>query len=321
MFKVYNGETTKEELELRKVCTNKFEEYLTKDEKVVVLDADLMGSLGSGNLVEKYKGRVINVGIMEAQEISCAAGLSRVGLKPFVHTFTAFASRRCLDQIFISSLYQNNPITVIASDAGIQAVHNGGTHMSFEDMGLIRGLANSVVIEPTDSNVLKSVLDEVYSKQDKFYWIRLTRKNVFKIYEEGSKFEIGKANVLQLGSDVCIIAIGMMVHEARIAAKKLEEEGISVTVIDMFTLKPIDREAIVKHSKGKKLVVTAENHSITNGLGSAVAEVLSEECLTKLVRVGVKERFGQVGTLEFLMNEYELTAEHIYKAALELLKD
>ena len=314
MFKVYNGETTKEELELRKVCTNKFEEYLTKDEKVVVLDADLMGSLGSGSLVEKYKGRVINVGIMEAQEISCAAGLSRVGLKPFVHTFTAFASRRCLDQIFISSLYQNNPITVIASDAGIQAVHNGGTHMSFEDMGLIRGLANSVVIEPTDSNVLKSVLDEVYSKQDKFYWIRLTRKNVFKIYEEGSKFEIGKANVLQLGSDVCIIAIGMMVHEARIAAKKLEEEGISVTVIDMFTLKPIDREAIVKHSKGKKLVVTAENHSITNGLGSAVAEVLAEECQTKLVRVGVKERFGQVGTLEFLQEEYGLRAEDIYQA-------
>ena len=314
MFKVYNGETTKEELELRKVCTNKFEEYLTKDEKVVVLDADLMGSLGSGNLVEKYKGRVINVGIMEAQEISCAAGLSRVGLKPFVHTFTAFASRRCLDQIFISSLYQNNPITVIASDAGIQAVHNGGTHMSFEDMGLIRGLANSVVIEPTDSNVLKSVLDEVYSKQDKFYWIRLTRKNVFKIYEEGSKFKIGKANVLQLGSDVCIIAIGMMVHEARIAAKKLEEEGISVTVIDMFTLKPIDREAIVKHSKGKKLVVSAENHSITNGLGSAVAEVLAEECLTKLVRVGVKERFGQVGTLEFLQEEYGLRAEDIYQA-------
>lgn len=314
MFKVYNGETTKEELELRKVCTNKFEEYLTKDEKVVVLDADLMGSLGSGSLVEKYKGRVINVGIMEAQEISCAAGLSRVGLKPFVHTFTAFASRRCLDQIFISSLYQNNPITVIASDAGIQAVHNGGTHMSFEDMGLIRGLANSVVIEPTDSNVLKSVLDEVYSKQDKFYWIRLTRKNVFKIYEEGSKFEIGKANVLQLGSDICIIAIGMMVHEARMAAKKLEEEGISVTVIDMFTLKPIDREAIIEHSKGKKLVVTAENHSITNGLGSAVAEVLAEECQTKLVRVGVKERFGQVGTLEFLQEEYGLRAEDIYQA-------
>ena len=314
MFKVYNGETTKEELELRKVCTNKFEEYLTKDEKVVVLDADLMGSLGSGSLVEKYKGRVINVGIMEAQEISCAAGLSRVGLKPFVHTFTAFASRRCLDQIFISSLYQNNPITVIASDAGIQAVHNGGTHMSFEDMGLIRGIVNSVVIEPTDSNVLKSVLDEVYSKQDKFYWIRLTRKNVFKIYEEGSKFEIGKANVLQLGSDICIIAIGMMVHEARMAAKKLEEEGISVTVIDMFALKPIDREAIIEHSKGKKLVVTAENHSITNGLGSAVAEVLAEECQTKLVRVGVKERFGQVGTLEFLQEEYGLRAEDIYQA-------
>lgn len=314
MFQVYSGESVKEDLELRKVCVDKMKEFLERDEKVVLLDADLMGAFGSARLQKEYKDRVINCGIMEAQEISCAAGMSRVGMKPFIHTFTAFASRRCLDQIFISSLYQNNPITVIASDAGIQALHNGGTHMSFEDMGIIRSLANSVVIEPTDSNVLKSVLEEVYSKNDKFYWIRLTRKNVFKIYEEGSKFEIGKANLIRKGKDVTIIAIGMMVHEAKMAAEMLEKDGISATVLDMFTLKPLDKSAIIEHCKNTKLVVSAENHSITNGLGSAVAEILSENCPKKLIRIGIEERFGQVGTLDYLQEEYGLRAEDIYEA-------
>ncbi|CAM3184231.1 transketolase C-terminal domain-containing protein [Streptobacillus felis] len=317
MTHIYKGEEVKEALELRKVCTDKLHEFLEKDKDVVVLDADLMGSLGTGSLQKEYTDRIVNCGIMEAQEISCAAGMRRAGLKPFVHTFTAFASRRCLDQIFISSLYQDNPITVIASDAGIQAVHNGGTHMSFEDMGLIRGLAGTTVIEPTDSTVLKAVLDEVYENNDKFYWIRLTRKNVFKVYEEGAEIKIGKANIINEGKDVTIIANGMMVHNARVAAKKLELEGINATILDMFTLKPIDKAAIIKYCKDAKLVVTAENHSITNGLGSAVAEILSENCPNKLVRVGVKERYGQVGTLEFLQKEYELTADDIYKAVKE----
>lgn len=312
MYKVYEGEKIKEEIELRKVCVNKLEKFLAEDEKVVYLDADLMGSLGSDKL-KKYGDRVINCGIMEAQEVSAAAGMSRLGMKPFIHTFTAFASRRCLDQIFISSLYQKNPIVVIASDAGISAVHNGGTHMSFEDMGLIRGLTKTVVIEPTDSSVLESVLDEVYNDFTKFYFIRLTRKTVFKIYEKGSKFKIGKANVLKEGKDVTIIAMGMMVKNAQIAAKMLEKDGISATVIDSFTLKPIDKETIIKYARESKLVVTAENHSITNGLGSAVSEILSENCPTKLVRIGINEKFGQVGTLDFLEAEYELRAEDIYE--------
>ncbi|WP_068268000.1 transketolase family protein [Caviibacter abscessus] len=315
MYKVYQGEAEKENIELRKVCVDKLDEFLNNDEKVVYLDADLMGSLGSYNL-KKYGDRVINCGIMEAQEVSAAAGMSCFGMKPFIHTFTAFASRRCLDQIFISSLYQKNPMVVIASDAGISAVHNGGTHMSFEDMGIIRGLTDTVVIEPTDSNVLKCVLDEVYNNFNKFYWIRLTRKSVFKVYEDGSKFKIGKANVLQEGKDVTIIAIGMMVKNAQIAAKMLEKHSITATVIDSFTLKPLDKDTIIKYAKKSKLIVTAENHSITNGLGSAVAEVLSENCPTKLVRIGVLEKFGQVGTLDFLEKEYKLRAEDIYEAVI-----
>lgn len=301
---------------LKDVCIEKLNEFLEKDNKVVLLDADLMGSLGSLYLKSKYKDRVINCGIMEAQEVSMASGLRIAGFKPFIHTFTAFASRRCLDQLYISSIYQNNPITVIASDAGIQAVHNGGTHMSFEDMGIIRGLANTTVIEPTDVNVLKAVLDEIYENNNKFYWIRLTRKFVTKIYENNSTFKIGKANILKEGNDVVIIAMGIMVKEALVASEMLEKKGISATVIDVFTLKPIDKEAIIKYCKDTKLVVTAENHNIINGLGSAVSEVLSENTPKKLIRIGVDNRVGQVGTLEFLQKEYGLTAENIYNNVL-----
>ncbi|WP_156285851.1 transketolase family protein [Oceanivirga salmonicida] len=315
MYKMYVGEDKKENAELRNVLIDKLQEIFKKDEKVVLLDADLMSCIGSNKIAYNYPDRVINCGIMEAQEVSCAAGLRLVGFKPFVHTFTSFASRRCLDQLFMSSLYQENPITVIASDAGIQAVHNGGTHMSFEDMGIIRSIPNTTIIEPTDSSVLKSVIDEVHSKNDKFYWIRLTRKNVFKIYEEGSQFEIGKANVvINYGNDILIVAIGMMVHESIKAAKMLKKEGINVTVLDMFTLKPVDKEAILKYAINTKLVVSAENHNITNGLGSAVSEVLSENCPRKLIRIGVKDRFGQVGTLEFLQEEYQLRAIDIYNS-------
>lgn len=309
----------KEQIELRKVCCDKLKEFLNKDSKVVLLDADLMGSLGSASLKKEFNDRVINCGIMEAQEISSASGMRLAGMKPFVHTFTAFASRRCLDQIFMSSLYQNNPITIIASDAGIQAVHNGGTHMSFDDMGILRSLANTTIIEPTDSYVLSSVLDEIYSNNNKFYYLRLTRKTVTKIYNENEKFEIGKAKVLCEGSDILIIAMGLMVKEALVARDMLKEKGISATVIDMFTLKPIDRESIIKHSINKKLVITAENHSILNGLGSAVAEVLSEENPTKLIRIGIKEKFGQVGTLEYLQEVYELRAIDIVKKVEEEL--
>lgn len=296
--------------ELRKLCVNKLDKFLSEDEKVVLLDADLMGSLGSACLLEKYPDRVINCGIMEAQEMSCAAGLKIAGMKPFVHTFTAFASRRCLDQLFLS-IYQNAPFVVLASDPGVQAVYNGGTHMSFEDMGIIRGINNSVVLEPTDEYVLNSILDEVYEKNDKFYWIRLTRKEVPTIYNKNEKFEIGKAKVLRKGTDVCIIANGLMVNEALKAYDILLEEDISATVIDMFTLKPIDKDCIIENARDVKLVVTAENHSITNGLGTAVAEVLAENMLPKLVRIGIDNKFGQVGSLDYLKKEYGLIAQNI----------
>jgi transketolase len=265
-----------------------------------------------------YPQHVINCGIMEANVIGTAAGLSLTGRKPFVHTFTAFASRRCFDQLFMSLDYQRNNVKVIASDAGVTACHNGGTHMSFEDMGIVRGLANSVVLEVTDAVMFEDVLRQLIDLEG-FYWVRTIRKQAPSVYAPGSTFTIGKGNVLREGSDITLIANGIMVAEALEAARQLEQEGVSAAVIDMFTLKPIDRMLVKNYAEKTGRIVTCENHSIHNGLGSAVAEVLVETCPVPMRRVGVKERYGQVGTQDFLQKEYSLTAHDIVSAARELL--
>ena len=320
MIKIYNGIPKKDEIEMRKVYSSKLGELMGKHNEIVALEADLMNAITTDKVQKEYPERVINCGIMEANMIGIAAGMSIAGKYPFTHTFTAFASRRCFDQLFMSGAYQKNNIKVIASDAGVTSAHNGGTHMSFEDMGIMRGLANTVVMEMTDATMFENILEQIATK-DCFYWIRTIRKNSATIYETGSTFEIGKGNLLKDGSDITLIANGIMVAEAIKASEKLEKEKISVAVIDMFTLNPIDKELIKKYAQKTGKIVTCENHSIHNGLGSAVAEVVAETGNAKLRRIGIKERFGQVGTLEFLMNEYELTAEHIYGAAMELLKD
>ena len=313
MLNLYNGAQKKDEMEMRKVYSSKLAELMEKHNEVIALEADLMNAITTNKVQDKYPERVINCGIMEANMVGVAAGMSIAGKYPFAHTFTAFASRRCFDQLFMSGAYQKNNIKIIASDAGVTAVHNGGTHMSFEDMGIMRGLADTVVMEMTDAVMFENILEQLAIK-DGFYWIRTIRKNAVTIYEKGSTFEIGKGNVLKDGSDITLIANGIMVSEALKAAEILEKEGKSVAVIDMFTLNPIDKELIEKYAQKTGKIVTCENHS-------AVAEVIAETGNAKLRRIGIKERFGQVGTLEFLMNEYELTAEHIYKVALELLKD
>lgn len=302
-------------IEMRKVYSDTMQEFLAKDERVVSLEADLMSSMSMDCAQQKFPNRVINCGIMEANIVGLAAGLSLVGKIPFFHTFTAFASRRCLDQLFMSVDYQKNNVKVIASDAGITAAHNGGTHMSFEDMGIIRGLAHAHVMEMTDATMFKAILQQLITLHG-FYWVRTSRKNAVKIYQDGETFTIGKAKVLKEGKDITLIANGIMVAEAMIAVNKLAAQGIAATVIDMFTLKPIDSETIVKYAKLTGRIVTCENHNIHNGLGSAVAEVLAQQHPTPMRFVGVKDRYGQVGTVDFLKQEYGLTADDIVKSAL-----
>ena len=319
MYKVYKGEIRKDDIEMRRIYSAKLSELMDRDDRIVALEADLMGAITNDILQRENPGKVINCGIMEANMIGVAAGMSIAGKYPFAHTFTAFASRRCFDQLFMSCAYQKNNVKVIASDAGITAVHNGGTHMSFEDMGIMRGLAHTVVMEMTDGTMFENILEQVALK-DGFYWIRTMRKNAYTIYEEGSRFEIGKGNIVRDGKDVTLIANGIMVIEALKAAEELEKDGISAAVIDMFTLNPIDRELIKEYAERTGKIVTCENHSIHNGLGSAVSEVVAESGNARIKRIGIQQRYGQVGTLDFLMEEYGLTAEHIYRKAKELFE-
>ncbi|KGQ62021.1 transketolase family protein [Gallibacterium anatis] len=308
----------KDTLEMRAVYASTMAELIQENPLIIDLEADLMSSMSMDKVQKLYPKHVINCGIMEAHSIGLAAGMSIAGHIPFFHTFTAFASRRCLDQLFMSVDYQQNNVKVIASDAGITSAHNGGTHMSFEDMGIVRGLASAVVMEMTDAAMMKSIVRQLASLKG-FYWVRTIRKQATKIYSDNEEFVIGKAKVLQQGKDVTLIANGIMVAEALRAADILaEQHQISAAVIDMFTLKPIDTETIVKFAQQTGKVVTCENHSIENGLGSAVAEVLVEHCPVPMRRVGIKQRYGQVGTVDFLQKEYQLTAEDIVKQVLSM---
>lgn len=304
-----------DEFEMRKIYADTLQNIMQNNPLVIQLEADLMSCLTMDKVQKQLPNQVINCGIMEANVVGMAAGLSIAGHIPFVHSFTAFASRRCFDQLFMSLDYQRSNVKVIASDSGVTAVHNGGTHMSFEDMGIVRGLANATVLEVTDGTMMENMVKQL-AELNGFYWVRTIRKKAVKIYQEGESFTIGKAKVLREGKDVTLIANGIMVAEALKAADILEKQGIEASVIDMFTLKPIDRECIIRFSELTGKVVTCENHSIHNGLGSAVAEVLCEHCPTPLRRIGIKQRYGQVGTLDFLMKEYELTADDIVKQVL-----
>ncbi|WP_416260504.1 transketolase family protein [Gibbsiella quercinecans] len=308
----------KDSIEMRKVYAGEVRRQIEAGHPIIALEADLMSSMAMDGVHRDYPQHVINGGIMEANVIGVAAGLSLTGRVPFVHTFTAFASRRCFDQLFMSLDYQRNNVKVIASDAGVTACHNGGTHMSFEDMGIVRGLANSVVLEVTDATMFKDILQQLMALEG-FYWVRTIRKQATRIYQDGARFTLGKGNLLRDGGDITLIANGIMVAEALRAAQMLAQNGISAAVIDMFTLKPIDRDIIQTYAAKTGRIVTCENHSIHNGLGSAVAEVLVETCPVPMRRVGVKERYGQVGTQDFLQQEYGLTAEHIVAAANQLL--
>lgn len=303
-----------EDKEMRAVFAEVMDNLAEDDERVIYFDADLMNSIGMTDFSKKYPERTFNCGIQEANMIGTAAGTSAVGMIPFVHTFGCFATRRVLDQVFVSAAYAKLNVKIIGSDPGITAAFNGGTHMPLEDMGMMRGIPEVTVIEPVDTIMLADVLRQTKDMYGVFY-IRLSRKKSEQIYESGSTFTIGKAVTLKEGNDVTIIATGIMVADAMIAADALMKEGISARVLNMFTLKPIDIEAVVKAAKETGAMVTAENHNVINGLGSAVAEVLAEHHPVPLERVGVKDEFGEVGSMEFLKDRFKMTSDEIVNCA------
>ncbi|MBD3307313.1 transketolase family protein [candidate division KSB3 bacterium] len=305
-------EHVKEEIMMRDVYCQTLIELAKANEQIVVLDADLMNSMGMMPFLNMFPERTFNCGVQEANMMGIAAGLSIQGKIPYAHTFGPFASRRCFDQVFMSCAYAKANVRIIGSDPGVTAAYNGGTHMPLEDMGIMRNIPEMTVIEPTDCVMLGDMIRQLATRYGMFY-IRLLRRFPIKMYDEGSTFDIGKAVKLRDGNDATIFATGIMVDVALRAAQILQEKGISARVLNMFTLKPIDQEAIVTCAKETGAIVTAENHNILNGLGSAVAEVLVEHLPTPMERVGVQDLFGEVGSEDYLRERFRLTPEEIVR--------
>ena len=294
-------------------------ELADKNPNVVALCADLIGSLKMEKFIEKAPERFYQIGIAEANMIGIAAGLSINGKIPFTGTFANFSTARVYDQIRQSVAYSEKNVKICASHAGLTLGEDGATHQTLEDIGMMKMLPNMVVINPCDYNQTKAATLAIAEYEGPVY-LRFGRPAVPVFIPEDMPFEIGKGILLQEGTDVTIVATGHLVWESLVAADELAKQGISCEVINIHTIKPLDEEIILKSVEKTGKIVTCENHSIHNGLGSAVAEVIAETGNAKLHRIGIKERFGQVGTLNFLMNEYKLTAEHIYEAAMKLLK-
>lgn len=313
----YTG--TAPEAEITQLFAPAMEELFALDEKVVYLDADLMGSLKTQELWKKYPNRVFNCGIQEANMVGVAAGLYLVGYKPYIHSFAPFISRRVFDQVFLSVGYGHKRVHLIGSDAGIMATDNGGTHMCFEDIAMMRTIPNACIVDVTDAVMFTELLCET-KDWDGVTYFRTARRNAPDVYEKKTTFEIGKGKILTEGSDVTIIASGIMVATALQAEKLLREEDISACVIDPITIKPLDEELILKCARETGAVVTAENHSVNGGLGGAITELLSERCPVPVLRVGVRDMFGQVGPEAFLREQYQLRPEDIVRKAHEAIQ-
>lgn len=300
--------------ELKKVFPAAMEALFEKNEKVLSMDADLMRAMGTYSLWRKYPDRVIECGIAEANMVGVAAGLSSEGYIPFAHSFGAFASRRVFDQIFMSCAYAKLNVKIIGSDPGVVAQLNGGTHTANEDIAMMRTLPNVTVVDVPDAVALAQILEQAAEQYGTFY-IRVPRCAVPRVYDEDAKLTIGKASVLRCGKDVAIIACGIEVSAALDAAELLAKDGIEATVVDMFTIQPLDRDIVVWAAESTGAIVTAENHSINGGLGSAVAECLGENIPVPMERVGNLGEYGDVGKLPYLMEHYHLSAADIAEKA------
>ncbi len=306
--------------ELKLAVVETLQDLMKTNDKIVALEADLGGASGFAKFEQSNPNRYVQCGIAEANMVGVSAGLSATGYIPFMHTFGPFATRRVFDQIFLSGAYAKNTMNIYGSDPGFTVGPNGGTHTTWEDVAMMRTIPNAVVCDPADYVQLEWLIKE-FATMEGVHYVRANRKNVRNVYAEGSTFEIGKGNLIKEGKDVLIVVAGQLVSDALDCADTLEVEGISVSVIDMFTIKPIDAQLLIKEATDKKAVVTFENHSIIGGLGSAVAEVLMENQIsTAFKRVGVDEQFGQVGTPEFLQNEFKLTAKDLAQTIRTLVK-
>lgn len=305
-------------MEMRKVLCDVMKELMYKDEKIIFMDADLAEANGTMALRTIFPERAFDVGISEANMAGMAAGMSAYGMKPYICTFTAFASRRICDQIAISMAYAKQNVKIIATDAGIASETNGGTHMSFEDIGVLRSIPGLTIIDVVDEFQLREILYKTVDYKGVVY-IRISRKDVPKVYDENYKFNLFKADILKEGKDITIFSTGLMTSFAIEAGNILREEGIDAEIISVTTIKPIDKETIVKSLKKTKKAITIENHNVIGGLYSSIAEVSCREFPCYIRGLGIQDHFGEVGSMKFLREKYKITSEDIVKECKKLL--
>ncbi len=289
---------------------------------IVVLDADLSGSTKTADFRKNYPDRFFNIGVAEQNLVGHAAGLALAGFTPFASSFAMFLSGRAWEIVRNSVAYPFLNVKLVASHGGITVGEDGASHQCIEDFGTMRVIPEMTVICPSDFNETKQVIHAIADYKGPVY-VRVGRPAIPVISRDNYQFEIGKAEILKEGSDVCIIACGVMVSEAMIALDLLEKEGISATLLNMATIKPIDKETILKYAKKCGAVATAEEHNVLCGLGSAVSEFLGEEYPVPVVKLGMKDSFGKSGTWSGLMDYFGLRAPNLVthvKKALELKK-
>ena len=281
--------------------------------EIVVLDADLAAATKTGIFKKAYPERFFDCGIAECNMVGVAAGLATCGKIPFAASFAMFSAGRAFEQVRNSVGYPKLNVKIVGSHAGISVGEDGATHQCCEDIALMRTIPGMVILNPCDHYEMQAAVRAAVEHKGPCY-IRLGRLAVESINNNDDyKFELGKGITLREGTDITVVATGLMVQEAVKAADALKEEGISVEVINIHTIKPIDEELVVASATKTKKVVTVEEHSVIGGLGSAVAEVLCEKAPTKMMRIGVNDRFGESGPAVELIHKYELDAEGIYK--------
>jgi len=288
------------------------------DRNVVVVGADTTGSLKSGVFGTKYPERFFNVGIAEQNLVSIAAGLALAGKIAYSGTYAIFVPGKCVDQIRNNICYPNLNVKLVCSHGGISVGPDGASHQQVEDVAIMRAIPRMKVIVPADAPSTKGAVKAIASIPGPFY-VRLTRSATPVVYEGGFEYRFGEANILRDGSDVVVFACGIMVPEALKAAESLKASGVSAAVVDMHTVKPIDSKTILELARKCGRVVTAEEHNILGGMGSAVAEVLGEGHPTPMKRVGVMDTFGESGDPGELLKKYGLTSASIEQAASDLV--
>ena len=287
-----------------------------ENENILVLDADLSGSTKSGIVKKNNPNQHFNMGIAEGNMMGVAAGLAASGNIVFASSFAMFATGRAYEQIRNSIGYPRLNVKICASHAGITVGEDGASHQTFEDISLMRGIPNMIVVCPADGVEASKAIRAVAAYDGPCY-VRLGRSAVETVYDEDMDFQIGKGNVLRAGKKVAIIACGIMVEQALAAYDMLKEKGYEPTVVDMHTIKPIDEELLVSLAENHDLFVTCEEHSVIGGLGSAVAEVLGKKAPRKIAMVGMQDTFGESGKPAQLLEKYGMTAKDIVKAVEE----